>query len=187
MIDDTGTEEEEIKNLLTKEAIEFMELAYNKTPCDHNYLKLQSVQNKLQHAQKTNHSLCHQMEEKDRIIECLTKGLDASVQAGYRAKTELERIVDSNFSPGSAKADCQNNHALLHVQYVATYLDESTLISDDMLQQTKDDPCHLTNDDFKNANELGAFNYDTLADDLHSNSGISYDSDGRHYLDDSDY
>lgn len=148
---------EELKNLLAVEAIKFMELTYNKIPCDYSYVKLQSMQKEIQSAQRVNRSLCQQIEEKDMIIDRPTKGWDGSLDTGYGAKKKLQRIVDTSFSSGSTKADCRLNHALLHVQYVATHLDEPTLMSDDMLQQTKSDPCFLADDESSDVDELGCF------------------------------
>ena len=51
------------------------------------------------------------------------------MEAGYKANNDLQHIVDINFCLGSEKTDYQINHTMLDVQVVATYLDESIVLS----------------------------------------------------------
>ena len=68
MIHEIRTPVEEIKNLLEKQAMEFMEMTCNKTPSDYNYSKLKSVETKFQQAHKTNLSLHQQIENKLKLF-----------------------------------------------------------------------------------------------------------------------
>lgn len=165
---------EEAENRLATEAIKYMGYCHNKVLQDFNYDKLQFVQQR-------NESLMYELKEKDGIIGYLSDGWGDSLGKERTIITDLENIVQTNFSPGSTDAHNNINHALLRVKCAAENLDDATLQAEDVLQKVNKHTWSL-DDEFIEPEDMWVFTYDSPPGTPTMNSclddEIIFDTDG---------
>ncbi|XBI65734.1 hypothetical protein VPH35_045514 [Triticum aestivum] len=65
-----------------------------------------------------NQTLLKQLGEKQDIIKKLSKGWDNSLDTGFSATIQLQRLIDEGMSPGSTQADIELNTTLQNARHI---------------------------------------------------------------------
>uniref|UniRef100_A0A8R7TYF8 Uncharacterized protein n=1 Tax=Triticum urartu TaxID=4572 RepID=A0A8R7TYF8_TRIUA len=81
-----------------------------------------------------NQTLLKQLGEKQDIIKKLSKGWDNSLDTGFSATIQLQRLIDEGMSPGSTQADIELNTTLQNAQHICEYLEQNTILAVEYLQ-----------------------------------------------------
>ncbi|KAE8775705.1 3-oxoacyl-(acyl-carrier-protein) reductase 3, chloroplastic [Hordeum vulgare] len=106
---------------LANEALKYMKASYIKVGQDHNYDKLQLNKKK---------SLQHELKKKEGIIDYLSGDWCNGLGGDRTTVQELYRII------GSTPEDNNLNHTQSHIRYVAGHLNEKTLQSKHIPEET---------------------------------------------------
>ncbi|VAH64376.1 unnamed protein product [Triticum turgidum subsp. durum] len=83
---------------------------------------------------KDNKTLHKELDEKMEIIKSLSKGWDNSLDTGFSATTQLQRLIDETMSPGSTDTEIELNATLLSAQKIYEYLEQNTILAVEYLQ-----------------------------------------------------
>ncbi|XBH56331.1 hypothetical protein VPH35_078190 [Triticum aestivum] len=81
-----------------------------------------------------NQTVLKQLGEKQEIIKKLSKGWDNSLDTGFSATIQLQRLIDEGMSPGSTQADIELNATLQSAQHICEYLEHNTILAVEYLQ-----------------------------------------------------
>lgn len=96
--------------------------------------KLAEKDGVIESIKKINGTLLKQLAEKNETIKKLSKGWDNSLDTGFSATIQLQRLIDEGMSPGSTQADIELNTTLLSAQNICEYLEQNTILAVEYLQ-----------------------------------------------------
>ncbi|XBJ15560.1 hypothetical protein VPH35_007433 [Triticum aestivum] len=106
--------------------------------------QLEEKSNTLDSIMKTNKDMMEKVAEKyvviesikkkQEIIKKLSKGWDNSLDTGFSATIQLQRLIDEGMSPGSMHAYIELNATLQSAQHICEYLEQNTILAVEYLQ-----------------------------------------------------